>query len=62
MRGALGLDLPAWMATDVQTAWADPAISAGAPHIGSLPIAFNLPAAAVTSPPKKYANRDRFSR
>ena len=49
LRGALGLDLPAWMATDLQTAAADPAIAALAPHLGGHVLSFNLPAAAITA-------------
>ena len=48
LRGAFGVDLPAWMATDLQTASADLAIAAVAPHVGGLVVAFNLPAAAIT--------------
>ncbi|MEO5767626.1 MAG: amino acid permease [Polyangia bacterium] len=48
LRGAFGVDLPAWMATDLQTASADLAIAAVAPHLGGLVVAFNLPAAAIT--------------
>jgi basic amino acid/polyamine antiporter, APA family len=49
LRGAFAVDLPAWMATDLQTAAADPAIAAAAPHLGDFVVAFNLPAAAVTA-------------
>jgi APA family basic amino acid/polyamine antiporter len=47
LRGAFGVDLPAWMATDLQTAAATPAIAAHAPRIGDFVVAFNLPAAAI---------------
>ncbi|MBC8131696.1 MAG: amino acid permease [Deltaproteobacteria bacterium] len=48
LRGAAGVDLPAWMATDLQTAAMDPQIAAIAPRVGDFVIAFNLPAAAIT--------------
>jgi basic amino acid/polyamine antiporter, APA family len=48
LRGAFGVDFPAWMATDLQTAAATPAIAAEAPHIGSFVVAFNLPALLIT--------------
>ncbi|MES1165564.1 MAG: amino acid permease [Verrucomicrobiota bacterium] len=47
--GAFGVDWPAWMATDLQTAAADPAIASAAPHAFGHVIAFNLPAAAITA-------------
>jgi APA family basic amino acid/polyamine antiporter len=47
LQGAFGLDFPIWMRSDLQTVNADPAMSAVAPHIGDLAIAFNLPAALV---------------
>ncbi len=49
LRGAFGVDLPGWMATDLQTAAADPAIAAVAPHVAGFVVAFNLPAAAITT-------------
>jgi len=49
LRGAFGVDLPPWMATDLQTAAADPAIAALAPHLGGFTVGFNLPAAAITA-------------
>jgi basic amino acid/polyamine antiporter, APA family len=48
LRGALGVDFPAWLATDVQTAAKTPAIAAVAPHIGDFVVAFNLPAFLIT--------------
>jgi APA family basic amino acid/polyamine antiporter len=48
LHSALGVDFPAWMATDLQTAAKTPEIAAHAPHIGSFVVAFNLPAALVT--------------
>jgi basic amino acid/polyamine antiporter, APA family len=47
LRGAFGVDFPAWMSTDVQTA-ASSAFTEWAPMIGDRVIAFNLPAALVT--------------
>jgi APA family basic amino acid/polyamine antiporter len=49
LRGTFNLDIPAWMATDLQTAAADPAIAATAPRVGSFVVAFNLPAAVITA-------------
>jgi basic amino acid/polyamine antiporter, APA family len=48
LRGAFSVDLPAWMATDLQTAARDAAISAEAPRLLGHVVAFNLPAAAIT--------------
>ena len=51
LRGRLGLDFPAWMASDLQTAARDPVLHALAPQLatpfGTVAIAFNLPAAAI---------------
>jgi APA family basic amino acid/polyamine antiporter len=44
LRGALGLDFPAWLATDFQTAAHTPEIAAVAPRIGDLVVGINLPA------------------
>ncbi|MDX2023832.1 MAG: amino acid permease [Deltaproteobacteria bacterium] len=44
----VGLQLPVWMTTDVQTAAHTEAIASVAPHIGSFTVAFNLPAAFIT--------------
>jgi APA family basic amino acid/polyamine antiporter len=41
---AFGVDFPAWLATNFQTAARDPAIAAHAPHLGPLVIGINLPA------------------
>ncbi len=49
LRGAFGVDFPAWMATDLQTAAHTPAIAAAAPHVGHFVVAFNLPAALVVT-------------
>ena len=48
-REALGLDFPAWMSTDFQTAAHTPAISEVAPKIGGFVIGFNLPAALIVT-------------
>ena len=48
LRGVAGVDLPGWLATDFQTAAADPALRALAPTLGGHVIAVNLPAAAIT--------------
>ncbi|HEX4440287.1 MAG TPA: amino acid permease [Thermoanaerobaculia bacterium] len=45
----LGLHIPAWMSTDLTTALKTPGFMAAAPHIGGIPIVFNLPAAAITA-------------
>ncbi len=51
LRGTLGVEFPAWMASDLQSAIRDPAIAAVAPKLatpfGTLAIAFNLPAASI---------------
>jgi basic amino acid/polyamine antiporter, APA family len=47
VRGAFGMDFPVWMACDFQTAARTPDIAAGAPHLGGLVVAFNLPAALI---------------
>jgi APA family basic amino acid/polyamine antiporter len=49
LRGSLGLDFPAWMATDLQTVASDPTLAASAPRIGSVVIGFNLPAALIVA-------------
>ncbi len=43
----LGIHLPAWLVTDTLSALKDPALLAAAPHLGPVPIAFNLPALAI---------------
>jgi len=43
LRG-LGITMPRWIVTDFLTAQHDPALLASAPHLGPLPIVFNLPA------------------
>ena len=49
LRGTLGVDFPAWLATDLQTAAKTPEIAATAPHIGDFVVAFNLPAFLITA-------------
>ena len=49
LNDAFGVDFPAWMATDMQTANSDPALSAIAPHIGDLAIGINLPAILIVA-------------
>lgn len=44
-----GVDFPAWLATDLQTAAHTPAIAASAPHVGGFVVAFNLPAALIVA-------------
>jgi APA family basic amino acid/polyamine antiporter len=41
---AFGVDFPAWMATNLQTAALTPAIAEAAPRLGGFVVAFNLPA------------------
>ncbi|HKC48144.1 MAG TPA: amino acid permease [Gemmatimonadales bacterium] len=43
LRG-LGITMPRWIVTDFLTAQHDPALLASAPHLGPIPIVFNLPA------------------
>jgi APA family basic amino acid/polyamine antiporter len=47
LHDALGVDFPAWMATDFQTAAHTPEIAAHAPHLGGFVVGFNLPAALI---------------
>jgi APA family basic amino acid/polyamine antiporter len=53
LRGAFGLDFPAWMATDLQTVAHDPALRALAPVVhtpfGALVVGFNLPALLIVA-------------
>src|ERR1700745_2922812 len=46
LRG-LGLTMPRWLVTDLRAALAEPALLASAPHIGPIPIVFNLPALGI---------------
>lgn len=43
----LGIHLPIWLTTDLRKALASPEIIAAAPHLGTIPIVLNLPAAAI---------------
>ena len=43
----LGIHLPLWLTTDLRTALSHPDIVQAAPHLGSLPIIFNLPAVGI---------------
>ena len=43
----IGIHFPTWITTDLRTALASPDILAAAPHLGSIPIVFNLPAALI---------------
>ena len=45
----LGMHIPAWLTTDLTTALKTPGFMAAAPHVGGIPIVFNLPAAAITA-------------
>jgi APA family basic amino acid/polyamine antiporter len=45
----LGMQIPPWMTTDLTTALKTPGFMAAAPHLGGIPIVFNLPAAAITA-------------
>ncbi len=48
LRG-LGVEMPRWLVTDLRTALHDPALLAAAPHVGPIPIVFNLPALAIVA-------------
>jgi APA family basic amino acid/polyamine antiporter len=48
LRG-LGVEMPRWLVTDLRTALHDPALVAAAPHLGPIPIVFNLPALAIVA-------------
>ena len=48
LRG-MGIELPRWIMTDTLSALKDPALQASAPHLGSIPIVFNLPALAIVA-------------
>src|SRR5256885_5665745 len=45
----LGLELPRWLVTDLRTALHNPDLVAAAPHLGPIPIVFNLPALAIVA-------------
>src|SRR6266446_6788930 len=44
---AFGVQIPAWLVTDLRTALRTPDIVAGAPHIFGMPIILNLPAVVI---------------
>ena len=46
LRG-LGLEMPRWLVTDLRTALHNPDLVAAAPHLGPIPIVFNLPALVI---------------
>jgi len=46
LRG-LGLAVPAWLATDLRSALANPELIASAPHLLGIPVVLNVPAAAI---------------
>jgi basic amino acid/polyamine antiporter, APA family len=46
LRG-LGIVMPRWIVTDLLSALKDPALLSSAPHLGPIPIVFNLPALAI---------------
>jgi len=48
LRG-LGVEMPRWLVTDILTARHDPALLAAAPHVGPIPIVFNLPAFTIVA-------------
>ena len=48
LRG-LGVEMPRWLVTDLWTAVRDPAFVAAAPHLGPIPVIFNLPALAIVA-------------
>ena len=48
LRG-LGVEMPRWLVTDLWTAVRDPAFVAAAPHVGPIPVIFNLPALAIVA-------------
>jgi len=48
LRG-LGVAMPRWLVTDILTARHDPALLASAPHLGPIPLVFNLPAFGIVA-------------
>jgi len=48
LRG-FGVEMPRWLVTDLRSALADPALLAAAPHLGPVPIVFNLPAFGIVA-------------
>jgi APA family basic amino acid/polyamine antiporter len=45
----LGVEIPRWLAVDLRSALQDPALLASAPHLGPIPIVFNLPALSIVA-------------
>jgi len=43
------MELPRWLVTDLRTALHNPDLVAAAPHLGPIPIVFNLPALAIVA-------------
>jgi len=48
LRG-LSVAMPRWLVTDILTARHDPALLASAPHLGPIPLVFNLPAFGIVA-------------
>ena len=48
LRG-VGIELPRWLVTDSLTALHQPALLAAAPHLGPIPLVFNIPAFAIVA-------------
>jgi APA family basic amino acid/polyamine antiporter len=48
LRG-LGIEIPRWLVTDILTARHDAALLATAPHLGPIPLVFNLPAFGIVA-------------
>ena len=48
LRG-LGIDMPRWLVTDILTARHDAALLASVPHLGPIPLVFNLPAFGIVA-------------
>ncbi|HVO35066.1 MAG TPA: amino acid permease [Gemmatimonadales bacterium] len=48
LRG-IGIHMPAWLVTDTLSGLGMPALLASAPHLGPVPIVFNLPALAIVA-------------
>jgi APA family basic amino acid/polyamine antiporter len=49
VRNVMGIEIAPWLANDLQTVNADPALDAAAPHLGALAVGFDLPAVAITA-------------
>ena len=48
LRG-FGIDIPLWLRTDLRTALRTPGFMDSAPHVGGIPIVFNLPAVVIVA-------------